>query len=49
MKASVIVLSWNGIDYLQGCLNAVLSQDYDDLEVIIVDNGSTDGSSDFVA
>ena len=49
MKASVIVLSWNGIDYLEGCLNAVLSQDYAGLEVIIVDNGSTDGSADFVA
>jgi len=49
MKASVIVLSWNGMDYLEDCLNAVLSQDYPDFEVIVVDNGSTDGSADFVA
>jgi GT2 family glycosyltransferase len=48
MKASVIVLSWNGMDYLADCLDAVLSQDYPDLEVIVVDNGSTDGSADFV-
>ncbi len=49
MKASVIVLSWNGMDYLEDCLDAVLSQDYPDLEVIVADNGSTDGSTDFVA
>lgn len=49
MKTSVIVLSWNGMKYLEGCLNAVLSQDYLDFEVIVVDNGSTDGSADFVA
>jgi GT2 family glycosyltransferase len=48
MKASVIVLSWNGMDYLQGCLDAVLAQDYPDVELIVVDNGSADGSPDFV-
>ena len=49
MRASVIVLSWNGIEYLADCLEAVLSQGYPDLEVIVVDNGSTDGSASFVA
>jgi GT2 family glycosyltransferase len=48
MLASVIVLSWNGMDYLQGCLDAVLAQDYPDLELIVVDNASSDGSPDFV-
>ncbi len=49
MKASVIVLTWNGIEYLEHCLDAVLSQDYADLQVIVVDNNSTDGSADLVA
>ena len=49
MKASVIVLAWNGVEYLEHCLDAVLSQDYADFEVIVVDNGSTDGSADLVA
>ena len=49
MKGSVIILSWNGMDYLEDCLSSVLSQDYPDFEVIVVDNGSVDGSADFVA
>jgi GT2 family glycosyltransferase len=49
MKSSVIILSWNGMDYLEDCLSSVLTQDYPDFEVIVVDNASTDGSADFVA
>lgn len=54
-KASVIVLAWNGIEYLEGCLDAVLAQrgqsvaEVPDFEVIVVDNGSTDSSPDLVA
>ena len=49
MKASVIVLCWNGIEYLPGCLDSLSQQDYPDLEIIVVDNGSTDNSADWVA
>ncbi len=49
MKTSVIILAWNGINYLGHCLDAVVSQGYADLQIIVVDNGSTDGSADFVA
>ena len=43
-KVSVIVLAWNGEKYLDACLSAVLSQDYEPREVIVVDNASSDGS-----
>ena len=49
MKASVIILTWNGLDYIAACLDAVLAQDYADFEIIVVDNASTDGTADFVA
>ena len=49
MKVSVIIPVWNGREYLLACLDALLAQEYQDLEVIAVDNASTDGSADLVA
>lgn len=49
MKASIILLSWNGIKYLGPCLDAVFAQQYEPFEVIVVDNGSSDGSADYIA
>ena len=45
---SVIVPSWNGRHLLERCLPSLLNQDRDDYEVILVDNGSTDGSAAWV-
>lgn len=45
---SVVVVSWNGRQYLQACLEAATAQDGIDAEVILVDNASTDGTSEFV-
>ena len=39
---SVIVNVFNGADYLASALNSILSQGYDPLEIIIVNDGSTD-------
>ena len=41
---SVIVPVYNVADYLPQCLDSILSQDYEDLEVILIDDGSTDAS-----
>jgi GT2 family glycosyltransferase len=45
---SVIVVNWNGRDLLGECLDSVLSEQDGSIEIIVVDNGSTDGSADFI-
>jgi GT2 family glycosyltransferase len=47
--ASIIIPNWNGLRHLQTCLSAVLQQTYPSYQVVLVDDGSTDGSSQFVA
>ena len=42
---SVIVPVYNVEEYLPRCLESILGQTYRDLQVILVDDGSTDGSS----
>lgn len=48
MTVSVIILVWNGKPYIEACLNSVLQQQYDEFEVIVVDNASVDGSVEVV-
>ena len=43
---SVVILNFNGKRYLDKCLSALASQTCRDFEVIVVDNGSTDGSAE---
>ncbi len=47
-RVTAIVLNWNGRRFLQPCLHALQAQTYRDLEVIVVDNGSTDGSVEYL-
>ena len=43
---SVVVLNWNGSKYVYRCLESVIRQSYRNIEVLFVDNCSTDGSLD---
>lgn len=45
---SVIVVNWNGKQYLDDCFSSLLKQDYPALENIMVDNASSDGSVEFI-
>ncbi|MTQ85258.1 glycosyltransferase [Streptococcus salivarius] len=44
MKYSVIIPVYNVEKYINRCLKSILSQRYNDLEIILIDNGSTDRS-----
>ena len=44
LKYSVIIPVYNVEKYIDRCLKSILSQNYDDLEIIVIDNGSTDRS-----
>jgi GT2 family glycosyltransferase len=48
-KVSIIIPHWNGIDILSECLESLLQTDYHNLEIIVVDNASTDGSPDLIS
>src|SRR5437870_570016 len=41
---SVLVLNYNGQSHLADCLGSLALQVYEPLEVVVADNGSTDGS-----
>jgi len=48
MKLSVIVPVYNVSQYLENCLASILNQDFDDYEIICIDDNSTDNSLDIL-
>jgi GT2 family glycosyltransferase len=47
-EITVIVVNWNGKHFLGTCLSALRQQTFRNFETILVDNGSTDGSQEYV-
>lgn len=48
MKISVIIPVYNVENYLKKCLDSIIGQTYSDLEIIIINDGSTDSSPDVI-
>lgn len=48
-RISIIVCTYNGGDHLPNCLRACLAVEYPDLEVVLVDDGSTDNTESVAA
>lgn len=45
---SVVIPVYNSETYLEECLNSVISQTYQNIEIIVIDDGSTDSSPDIL-
>ena len=45
MRFSIIIPAYNAEAYLQRCLDSIFSQEFDDFEVIVINDGSSDGTS----
>ena len=45
---TIVIVNYNGEEYLKDCLDSIAKSTYRDFEVILVDNGSSDGSVYFV-
>lgn len=47
-QVSIIILNWNGKRFLKECLDSLRGQTFSDFETIVVENGSSDGSADYL-
>jgi GT2 family glycosyltransferase len=47
-RVTVVIPNWNGREFLDACLRSLRRQYFEDFETVVVDNGSTDDSVEFV-
>ncbi|MFB9844730.1 glycosyltransferase family 2 protein [Mucilaginibacter ginsenosidivorans] len=47
-KVAIVILNWNGVKYLRDFLPSVLTSIWPNLDIVVGDNGSTDGSIEFL-
>ncbi len=47
-KVAVVIVNYNGLEHLPACLQSLFATDYPRFDVTLVDNGSSDGSVEWV-
>jgi GT2 family glycosyltransferase len=47
-NTAIIIANWNGLKYLENCFKSLAGQTYQNFEIVFVDNGSNDGSVEFI-
>ena len=47
-RVAIIIVSYNGLPIIQKCLPSVVKTKWDNLQIVFVDNNSSDGSTDWV-
>lgn len=48
MKYSIIIPCYNGMPYIKTCIETIISQNYNDYELIVSDDHSTDGTAEYI-
>ena len=47
-KSTIVIPNYNGIKYIEACLDSIFAGTQTDIEVIVIDNASTDGSLEII-
>ena len=48
MKTTIIIPNYNGLSFMEPCFEALEAQTMKDFKILVVDNGSTDGSVEWL-
>ena len=49
MKIKIVILNYNGLEYLPDCLDSVKNINYDNFEIVVIDNNSSDNSIEYIS